>query len=76
MPDAAARILIDGVDELLDRVLTVSIHVTGLALRGSDEFAIDDEQAMIESFDETFDNDRAPVLPRLFERDFDFLGRL
>ena len=63
--DAAARILVDDVDELFDRVLAVADDVSGHALRRGDQLAVDDEQAMIEALDVAFDDDRAAVFAAL-----------
>ena len=67
MPDAAARILVHDLDQLLDRVLAVAHHVSGRAARGGDELAVDHQQAVIVSFEEALDDHRAGVLARHVE---------
>ncbi len=74
--DAATRILVDDIHQLFDGVLAVADDVAGFALGGGDELAVDDEQAVVVAFDVALDDHRAPVLPGLLERDFDFFGGL
>ena len=73
--DAAARILVDDLDELRDGVLAVADDMARRAPGRGDQFAIDDQQAMIVALEESLDDDRARMLARDREalRDF-FVG--
>ena len=57
--DAAARILVHDLDELRDRVLAVADDVPGRAAGRGDQFAVDDEQAVVVAFEEGLDDHRA-----------------
>ncbi len=46
--------------------------MSGHSFRGGDEFAIDNEQAVIESFEKRLDDDRAAMLFGFFEAGLDF----
>ena len=65
--DATARIFVDDIDEFANRVLAVTYDVAGFALGGSDELAIDNEQAVVVALDVALDDHRAPVFPGLLE---------
>ena len=53
----AARVLVDDVDQLLNRVQAVTDDVRRLAPRGRDQFAADDEQPIIATGDVFLDDD-------------------
>ncbi len=76
MADAAPRILVHDVDELLDRVLAVTDDMTGHALRRGHQFAVHDQQSVVIPFEITLDDDVASVFPRFLERNLDFFGCL
>ncbi len=71
MADTTPRVLIDDIDKLLDRMHTVTKHMTGFTFGGRDELAVDHEQSMIEARDKAFDDNRAAVLASLGERRLD-----
>ena len=73
---AAAWVLVDDCHEFFDGVLAVADDMAGLALCGRDELAVDDEQAVVMTFDVALDDDGTAVFLRLLERDLDFVGRL
>ena len=60
--DAAARVLVHDLDQLLDRALAVADDVAGHALGGGDQLAVDHQQAMVEAFEEALDQHGAAVL--------------
>ena len=65
MADAAARILVDALDELRDRVRAVADDVPGRASRRGDQFAVDDQQPVVVALEEALDDHR----PRMLARD-------
>ena len=67
MADAAARILVDAVDELRDRVLAVADHVPGRAAGRRHQLAVDHQQAVVVALEERLDDHRARVLARHVE---------
>src|SRR5580704_494130 len=71
--DSAARILVDDLDQLLDRVLAVADDVARRAARRGYQLTVDHQQAMIVSFEEALDDHRARVLPRHLEAVRDLL---
>ena len=75
MTDAAARVIVDDVHQLPNGTLAVTDNMPRHSLCGGNQFPIDDQQAMVESFHESFHNDAATVLACFFERRFDFLFR-
>ncbi len=60
--DAAARVLVDDLDQLLDGALAVADDVAGHALGGGDQLAVDHQQAMVEALEEALDQHGAAVL--------------
>ena len=54
----------------------VADDVAGLALGCRDELAVDDQQAVVMTFDVALDDDGTAVFLRLLERDLDFVRRL
>ena len=76
VPDATARVLVDDIHQLFDRMLAVADDVPGLTLGRCYQLAVDDQQTMIEAVDIALDDDGAAVLLRLGEPDFHFFRRL
>ena len=66
--DAAPRIAVHLLDQLLDRVRAVAHHVARHALRHGDELAVDHQHPVVVAGDEALDDDAAAVLPRDLER--------
>ena len=75
MADAATRVLVHDVYELLDRVLAIADDMARHTLGRRNKLTIDDEQAMIETLDVTLDNDRPSVLAGFLETDLDLFTR-
>ena len=73
---AAARILVDDLDELLDGVLAVADDMAGRAPGRGDEIAVHHQEAMIVALQEGLDDDRARVFARrrVALRDFFIVG--
>ena len=61
MPDAAARILVDDVDQLGDRMPAVADHVPRHALGDRHQFVVDHQHAMVHSLDKALDQNAAPT---------------
>jgi len=76
MANATPRVLVDDVDELLNCVFAIADDMPRLTFRSGDQFAIDDQQSVIESLNVTFNDDSATMIHRLFEANLDFVGRL
>jgi hypothetical protein len=72
---ATTRVLVDFVDEFFNRVFTVAENVTRHTLGGSNEFAVHNQQTMVESFYVTLDDNCAAVFHSFLETGLDFLGR-
>ena len=73
MADAAARVLVDDIDELLDRVLTVGDHVPRSAARRRHQRAVHHQQAVVIALEERLDDHRTRVLARHVEALLHFL---
>ena len=73
--NAATRILVHNCNETLNRRLSITNNMTRYAFGRSNQFAVNDEQAMIESFDIAFDDDRIAMLARLRKTGLNLLGR-
>ena len=67
MADAATRVLVHDLDKLGNGLDAVADHMTGRALGRGDQFAIDDEQAMVVAGYEGLDDHRTRVLVRRCE---------
>ena len=75
MANAAARVFIDDIDKLLDGVFAISNHMAGHALGSGNQFAVDDQQAVIEALQKAFDDNTAAVFARFFECFLDLAAR-
>ena len=70
---ATAWIFVNYIDEFSDAVFAIADNMTRLTFCRSDKFAIHHQQAMVESLDITFDDNRTAMLSRFLEAEFDFL---
>ena len=65
--DAATRIAVDLLDQLLDRLAAVAHDVARHAARDRHQLAVDHEHAVVEALDEALDDDRAAAFARVIE---------
>ena len=68
VPDAAARILVLDVDELLDRALAVALDMRGAAAGGGDQLAADHQHPVILALDVALDDHAGRIIADAGER--------
>ena len=72
--DAAPRILVHFLHQLLDGVHAVAHHVARHPLGDRDQLAVDHQHPVVVAGDEALDDDAAAVLPRHLERRAHLVG--